>query len=616
MNPLADTEGEALVKLQLLAGFDGEAGEFWRRYAEGVAGVCSASACWILIRRGDGRWVTVARWPLGQAGPDEKEDSGLDGWLEQAENAPCEVETGGEKHRVAAALAGPSGAKSGLVVVELHRAGQPSADETAIRLGLSLGIPGNFEQRRLLLSTQQDAGRLAGALDLMAMLNGETKFLSASMLLCNEIASRFSAERAGLGWLESNAVAVRALSHTEKIEPRMEPVQQLAAAMEEAVDQEEEIVHPRPAGQSFVTHAHEVFAKAQKVANLVTLPIFEPFLSEQKDGGTPQPVGALTVERASTPFSLTELRTLRLMVDQAARPLAELHRGEKWFGARALTAMRKWAAGLLGAEHTWWKLLAITLALGLLVLIFGGKEYQVEGSFTTKTDSMAHLTAPFEGHIEKALVQPGDVVKSGQPLVSLDVRELLLQKEAAVAERGRHEADALKAESTGDVAGMRIARARAEQARVQWQMVMDRLERSELKAPFDGLVVEGDLRERIAAPVQKGDLLLKVGRIEDLYLIAEVSEKDVQNVAPGALGHAAFASQPGRRFAFTVERIEPVARTKEKGSTFAVHCRFTESAQDWWRPGMSGVAKIEAGRRSLLWIYTHKTADFLRMWWW
>ena len=607
---------EALAKLRRLRDFDGEPGEFWRQYAEGVAEVCDASASWILIRRPDGGWVTVMRWPRNQASAGTLEDEVLNQWLELAKEAPACVEITGETRRVAAVLAGPDGAPAGLVVVELPDEGGTEAEDAVVRLGLSLGLPGHFEQRRLLHSTQQDAGRLASALDLMAMLNGETEFVSAGMLLCNELASRFSCDRVGLGWLESNVIAVRALSHTEKIEPRMEAVQQLAAAMEEAVDQEEEILHPRPTGQSFVTHSHEAFAKSQGTAFLATLPVFEPLISEQEPGTTPRPVGAVTLERAARTFTITELRTLRLMLDQAARPMAELHRNDKWFGARWLAAVRKWASKLLGAEHTWWKLLAGVLALALLILIFGRKNYTVEGGFTTKTDAMAHLAVPFDGHIEKALAQPGDAVKSGQPLVTLDVRELLLQKEAAVAERGRHAADALKAESSGDVAGMRIAQARGEQARVQWQMVVDRLAKAEIKAPFDGVVVEGDLRERISAPVQKGDLLLKVGRIEDLYLIAEVAETDIQEIRAGGTGQAAFASQPGRKFAFTVERIEPVARSKEKGSTFAVHGRFTEAAPDWWRPGMSGVAKIDVGSRSLFWIYTHKTADFLRMWWW
>ncbi len=435
------------------------------------------------------------------------------------------------------------------------------------------------------------------------------------MELCNELASRFGCERVSFGWVEKNYVVLKAMSHTEKIEPRMEAVEQLCALMEEACDQEEEIVWPRPEGQAFITRDHEVYARAQNTSNLATLPIVGSAVTGQMEGGAPRPLGAVTLERR-TPFTLDELRTLRLMLDQAARPLSELHRHDRWFGSRWAAETRRICAGLLGPEHTWWKLLAIAVSAGLLVLVFGHKEYRVEGSFALKTDAMAHFSAPFEGHIERVAVKPGDLVKAGTTLVALDSRELLLQKEAAVAERGRHSADALKAESSGDVAGMRIAQARLAQAQAQLDIVIDRLARAEVKAPFDGVVVEGDLREKIASPVQKGEMLLKIARIEDLYPVVDVSERDIQDFQEGAAGHAAFASLPGQKFPLAVERIEPVARSREKGNLFSVRCRFTDPSQDWWRPGMSGIARIQAGRRSLLWICTHRTMDFLRMWWW
>jgi hypothetical protein len=39
--------------------------------------------------------------------------------------------------------------------------------------------------------------------------------------------------------------------------------------------------------------------------------------------------------------------------------------------------------------------------------------------------------------------------------------------------------------------------------------------------------------------------------------------------------------------------------------------------ESWWRPGMSGLCKLEVERRSLFWILTHRTVDFLRLklWW-
>ena len=56
---------------------------------------------------------------------------------------------------------------------------------------------------------------------------------------------------------------------------------------------------------------------------------------------------------------------------------------------------------------------------------------------------------------------------------------------------------------------------------------------------------------------------------------------------------------------------------REEGSVFLVRCELPEGHASWWRPGMTGVAKLNAGEHSLLWIFTHRTVDFLRLnlWW-
>lgn len=615
-SPNPDAREDALGQLLALSKFNGEAGEFWARYLHSLNAFCGSRRASVWLRRED-KWLELAAMPKAPQGAAVPSGEMLDVFCTGlGESQPAGIfggDSSGGGGVFAAGLIHPEpGGAPALLALQMDHSSDASTVE---RLSLALAIPTQFEQRRQLELARRDASRLASVLDMGAVLNGHSRFVSAAMALSNELASRFGCDRASLGWMEKNYMQLKAMSHTEKIEPRMEATQQLCALMEEACDQEEEILWPRPAGQAFITRDHEIYARSQGAAHLATLPLFGDAASPGKPRDPERPCGAATMER-TTPFSLDELRTVRLMLDQVARPLAELHRRDRWFGSRWAMEIRRACAGLLGPEHTWWKLLAISLAAGLLILFFGRKDYRVEGSFALKTDAMAHLSAPFEGHIERVAVKPGDVVRAGDALVSLDVRELLLQKEAAVAERERHSADALKAESSGDVAGMRIAQAREAQARAQIDIVTDRLQRAQMKAPFDGVVVEGDLREKIAAPVQKGELLMKIARIEDLYPVVEVPERDIQELREGAAGEAAFASLPGEKFPVRIERIEPVARSKEKGNLFSVRCVFTGAPADWWRPGMSGIAKIEAGRRSLLWVTTHRTVDFLRMWWW
>ena len=164
---------------------------------------------------------------------------------------------------------------------------------------------------------------------------------------------------------------------------------------------------------------------------------------------------------------------------------------------------------------------------------------------------------------------------------------------------------------------MRVAEALAAQAAARLQQVRARLAQSGVRAPFAAVVVEGDLQEKIGAPVRSGDPLVHLARLEGLHVRCEVDERDVHEIEVGQTGEVAFASRPGKRFAFTVSRIEPQARPRPDGNVFEVYGELRGGEADWRRPGMSGVAKINIERRNLFWIFTHRTTDWLRMrlWW-
>ena len=176
--------------------------------------------------------------------------------------------------------------------------------------------------------------------------------------------------------------------------------------------------------------------------------------------------------------------------------------------------------------------------------------------------------------------------------------------------------EGLCVEAERKLAEMQIAQARTDQAKAKLEILKNRLEQSQLRAPFDGVVVEGDLRERVGAPLKQGDALFRVAHLERMFAEVLVAEADVRHIVPGAKAEVAFASQPGRRFPVVVERIEPLAQSRPEGNVFLVRCTLPAEMEAWWRPGMSGAAKIEAGRRTPLWQATHRTLDYLRLRWW
>jgi multidrug resistance efflux pump len=186
-----------------------------------------------------------------------------------------------------------------------------------------------------------------------------------------------------------------------------------------------------------------------------------------------------------------------------------------------------------------------------------------------------------------------------------------------MAMRDSSEREARSFEAEHKLAEALMAQARVRQEEAKLAIVRHRLAKTEVRAPFDGVVVEGDLRERLSAPVQLGEPLLKMVQLRDLTGLLQVDERDIGFLAQGLGGEVVFASRPGEAFKVLVDRFEPVAEVRAEGNVFLLRVQITDLAQEWWRPGMSGVCKIVVGRRSLLWVLTHRTVETLRLWlWW
>ena len=62
-----------------------------------------------------------------------------------------------------------------------------------------------------------------------------------------------------------------------------------------------------------------------------------------------------------------------------------------------------------------------------------------------------------------------------------------------------------------------------------------------------------------------------------------------------------------------IDKYEPVAVIQERGTFFRVRASIMNSAEKWWKPGMSGVCKVYIGKRSAAWVFLHRTVEFIKM---
>ena len=600
--------------------FDGHPGRFWPAFLELATGLAGGRAGLLLVQaRIESAWQIRSVYP--------PEDSSLTkspellSFIEEmahtaaAEGAVWErrrTNSGAERHGhtiiVGLRLELEEGERIHVAAFLLEDRAPEQIEWALNCLKLVADTPSLYQSERAARRLMNEVVHFSEALDLMSLINGEKRYLAAAMTFVNEVASRYHCPRVSFGWLEGGYVRLQAISHMERFEKKMAVVEGLEAAMEEALDQDEEILWPAVEGSTSVVRDHEAFTREQGTQFMISMPI-------RLDD---EPVGVLTCERSEDHFSESQVAGLRILCDQAARRLGDLKEKDRWIGARMASALREKAAGLVGVENTFAKLAGLVVCGLLIFLLFGQLPYRVDSPFILRSDNLQYLPAPFKGYIDQVYVDVGEEVEEGELLLTLDTRELLLEESAAIANQIRYFREAEKARAENSLAEMNIGLALAEQAKAKLDLVRYHLSLAEVKAPFRGIVVEGDFKELLGAPVEKGDVFFKIARIDKMYVELEVSEREIHLVEVGATGEMAFVSQPEATFSIEVERIDPVAIAKrEEGNVFLVRCRFSEAPADWWRPGMSGVAKIAAGKRNVLWILTHRTVDFLRLllWW-
>jgi biotin carboxyl carrier protein len=590
--------------------YEGAEDGFWPLFTEALASATGAAHILLLRRtieplqswQAFATWPGRERFPLGVPLDDPAFAAALEAAVREeiAEfRPPAEP-----KVRLPAVLldAGLPGYQC--VAIFRFMGAAPGPEDFNRRVARTLDLPLLYRRAHALRLARADNNAFAQTLDLLALLDKQVRFVPAAMTVCNELARKGRCSRVSLGWRHDAYVRLTAISDMPRFERGMDAIQKLESAMEEAFDQDEEIILPEPDDASYVARDHQIFAQSQGVANVATLPLR---LDERS-------VGVVTLERGDRAFSSDEVTALRVVLDRATRRLDELERQDGSAWRRGVRGTRNHLARLLGPEHTWWKALGIGIAGLLLAAFLCTWPYRVEGSFVVRSHTLLNLPAPFDGFLAEVPVKVGDKVTAGSILVRLDKRDLLLEQNSLQAEIARYEAERAQAEVERRLADMRSAAAAKEQSQANLEINRFHLTRADITAPAPGVIIEGDLRERIGAPVRAGDILMRMTRIDEMYVEIEVPERDAYAILAAHGAEIAFATLPDQRYPVEIERFEPTARVKNDGNVFVLRARFKPAGIDpWWRPGMSGVAKLAAGRRPIIWLLTHRLVDFVRL---
>lgn len=212
-------------------------------------------------------------------------------------------------------------------------------------------------------------------------------------------------------------------------------------------------------------------------------------------------------------------------------------------------------------------------------------EHSIAGAGIIESSSEEiNIGVPFNEMVEKVYVQAGDFVEANTPLFQLDIRSLASQRERA--EKAREVAlakfedakdrfalferltdkNAVSEDAmTRQFYAVVIAKKQVQQAEAEIAVIQTNIDRSTVRAPFDGQVLQVNVREGQDATLNPFDRKphMLFGKMNPLHVRVDIDEDDAWRVEKGAPAEAFVRGNSKIRFPLKFLRIEPFIIPKE-----------------------------------------------------
>ena len=466
-------------------------------------------------------------------------------------------------------------------------------------------------QRRFADPMEAARLRIKLILEFVSVLLEREDFGDAALAMVTEIGAQLGCDRVSLGISRHGRMRVEAVSHALQVDRHANLIKATALAMTEALDQREAIVYPPDRdGRLAATFAHAELAQITGAGGIVTLPLVSNARS----------IGALSLERA--PGFRFDAPTVELLegLGSMLGPIVDLRVSRN----RSLPAHAAESTGQLwrrvaGPGHAAFKFALLLIAAAALFLGLAEGDYRIAADARVEGEIQRAITAPFQGYVREARYRAGDTVKQGEVLARLDDRDLRLERTRLVAQKDQLGKQYRESMAKRDRSTLRVIGAQTDQIDAQLGLVEEQLTRTDILAPFDSVLVSGDLTQALGAPLERGQVLFEVAPLDGYRVVLEVDERSITELRIGQQGELVLSSMPGTRYPIAVSKITPVSTAREGRNFFRVEATLADSASGpRLRPGMAGVAKVHVAERRLLWIWTRELVQWmtLKAWTW
>lgn len=438
------------------------------------------------------------------------------------------------------------------------------------------------------------------AVDLAALTGEKISLQESALALANELATRFACKRVSIGLERKNSVRLVSISHNAWFDRKSQLVASIENAMEEALDQRKTICYPAVSETThIISVAHRDLAENGSVCSVVL-----------RAGG--RGIGVITFERPETgAFSFADVQLLQAAASLVGPTLEMKELSSRWIAGKPAQKLHALKLAFVDPRRPSFRFVLSVGVIALLGITFGQSEFRVSAKAVIEGEQQRVVAAPFDGFVVSAHFRAGQTVHKDDVLAQLDDRDLRVEQQKWFSEREQGEGKYRDAMVKHDRTAAGTAAAEVAEAKAQLALVEEKLSRTQIKAPFDGVLVTGDLSQSLGSPVQLGDQLFEIAPLNAYRVILKVDERDIRYVSPRQQGSVMLTGITGEAIPLEVKNIA-VPTAEDGQNLFRVEAQLTQSVLPL-RPGMEGVGKIAVGERRIAWIWTHRLLDWLRL---
>ena len=228
--------------------------------------------------------------------------------------------------------------------------------------------------------------------------------------------------------------------------------------------------------------------------------------------------------------------------------------------------------GLQRSGKRWYRhpfVWSIAIALSLLMLV--PMPLKVKSECQVQPRHRRYVCVPYEGRLEEALTEPGEIVRKGQLLARMDGREIQFEISGLTAEMRRIGKDRDTALAAYDTAASQIAALESQRLQLKIDLLEQRLENLEIRSPVDGVVMGGDPRKLEGARMSIGDTLLEVGPMDQMIVELSILDEDISHVRVGQQVRYRLSAQPWKALEGPITLIHP--RSEARDGKKCIHRR-------------------------------------------